>query len=67
MRSRLAVPLLAASATALRAGSPQMVQGGLGSVLLTPLTAGQPSGEPVAASELWRENGAVIFAVRRPG
>jgi len=40
---------------------------GLAGVQLTPLTAGRPSGSPIEAGSLWKDTGAIIFAVRRPG
>ena len=36
---------------------------------LTPLVKGRPtaSSPVVSASELWKKQGAIVFAVRRPG
>ena len=39
----------------------------LGAVSLTPVVNGRAGGAAVAASTLWAEKGAIIFAVRRPG
>ena len=41
----------------------------LGAVQVTPLVGGRVAAgsAPVALSSLWKESGAVIFAVRRPG
>lgn len=39
----------------------------LGRVSLTPVVDGRAGGAAVAASSLWSERGAIVFAVRRPG
>lgn len=57
--------MLALSALAGTAASIKV--SGLAGVQLTPLTAGRPSGSPIEAGSLWKDTGAIIFAVRRPG
>lgn len=39
----------------------------LARVALRPLVNGLPQGEAVRAGSLWKEGGAIVFAVRRPG
>jgi len=39
----------------------------LASVPITPLRNGRPAADTVAASTLWKDRGAVVFVVRRPG
>ena len=39
----------------------------LGDTSVVPVSAGATAGAALAAGSLWRERGAVVFAVRRPG
>ena len=63
MRRALVLASLAGAA----AFAPHCVTMGLGDASVVPVSAGAASGPPVVAGALWRENGAVVFAVRRPG
>ena len=63
MRRALVLVSLAGAA----ALAPRCVSMGLGEASVVPVSAGAASGPPVAAGSLWRDKGAVVFAVRRPG
>jgi hypothetical protein len=39
----------------------------LGDSQVTPLVDGRVEGDAIKLSSLWKDTGAVIFAVRRPG